>query len=81
MLKGRGGGEEFSPLASQANLAPFECLWESVPPFLEEILDVEDSGLLRGYKTRLLRTAEALAEIFVRVRRDFLPHCRLQLAL
>ena len=28
-------------------------------PFLEEILDVEDSGLLRGYETR---TPEALAE-------------------
>ena len=30
---------------------------------LEAILDVEDSGLLKGYETRLLRTPEALAEI------------------
>ena len=30
-------------------------------PFLEEILDVEDCGLLKGYETRMLRSPEALA--------------------
>ena len=32
-------------------------------PFLEEIFDVEDSGLLKGYETRMLRTPKALAKI------------------
>ena len=30
-------------------------------PILEEILDVEDCGLLKGYETRMLRSPEALA--------------------
>ena len=29
--------------------------------FLEEILDVEDCGLLKGYEMRMLRSPEALA--------------------
>ena len=64
VLKGRGG---YSSSASQANLAPYEYSRVSVPesahdsPFLEEILDVEDCGLLKGCETRVLRTPEALA--------------------
>ena len=77
MLKGRGG---YSSSASQANLAPHEYSRVSVPesvhdsPFLEEILDVEDCGLLKGYETRMLRSPEALASFFVRVWRTVLPH-------
>ena len=61
MLKGRGG---YSPSASQTNLAPYEYPQVSVrdSPFLEEILDVEDSGFRRGYETQMLRTPKALAE-------------------
>ena len=64
MLKGRGG---YSSSASQANLAPCEYSRVSVPesvhdsPILEEILDVEDCGLLKGYETRMLRSPEALS--------------------
>ena len=51
MLKGRGG---YCSSASQADLAPYEFQRVSMPesvhdsPFLEEILDVEDCGLLNG---------------------------------
>ena len=64
-MKGRG---RHSSSASQANLALNENSRVSVPesvrdsPFLEEILDVEDSGLPRGSETRMLRTPEALAD-------------------
>ena len=77
MLKGRGG---YSSSTSQANLAPCEYTRVSVPesvrdsPFLDEVLDVEDSGLLRGYETRMLRTPEALADFFAQVGRNLLPH-------
>ena len=71
MLKGRGG---CSSSASQENLLrPMSThvylsqIRFTTRLFLEEILDVEDCGLLKGYEMRMLRSPEALASFFVRV--------------
>ena len=69
MLKGRGDTALRLP-GEPCALRVLTCVGARVGErlaLLEVILDVEDSGLFRGYETRKLRTPEALA--------DFLCEC------